>query len=249
MTVLCCGRIRRMATGDSPDTTGKDRTLGLAKAALSAVPVLGGPAAELLDLVVRPEIERRRTEWLDQLAEQLAAIEERLEGFHVSALANDPEFISTLLQASAAALREHEAEKLEALRNAVLNAALEAGPTEDERALFISWVDQLTPWHLRLLRFLDDKEGVAHARDKLPFPNWVSGGVSTVLELVYPELVGRRAFYDLLVTDLKSRGLIVISSLHVTGTVDGYMLARQTSDLGQRFLSFVTTPPILAKET
>ena len=242
--------IRPMAKNDcdAPDATGNERKLGLAKAALSAVPVLGGPAAELLDLVVRPALERRRTEWLDQLADRLSSLEERTEAFSISGLAEDPVFISTLLQASTAALREHETEKLEALRNAVLNTALDSSASEDERALFISWIEALTPWHLRLLKFFDDKEAVARSREKLPFPNWHSGGVSTVLEHVHPELSGRRAFYDLLTTNLHSRGLITIDSLHVTGTVDGYMLARQTSELGQRFLSFIETPPVLGEE-
>jgi len=63
-----------------------------------------------------------------------------------------------------------------------------------------------------------------------------------VLEYVYPELAGRRSFYDLVVQDLKRAGLITVDSLHVTGTVDGYMLAKHSSGMGDRFLDFITRP-------
>ena len=64
-----------MADSDSGSKRA-ERNLGLAKAALSAVPVVGGPASELLDLVIRPRIEERRTEWLNSIAEGLAKLEE-----------------------------------------------------------------------------------------------------------------------------------------------------------------------------
>lgn len=230
---------------DVPNERKKEIALGVTKAALGSVPVLGGAAAELLDLVMRPAVESRRTDWLNDLSDALAELQTRVEGIETGLLLENQEFVSTLFQASAIALREHRIEKLAALRNAVLNTAVTTSGDEDEHALFLSWVDDLTPWHLRLLKFFDDKEDVARERDKLPFPGWAAGGVSTVLEHVYPELVGRRSMYDLIASDLHGRGLIKIDSLHSTGTREGYMLARQTSDMGQRFISFISEPPQL----
>jgi hypothetical protein len=173
-------------------------------------------------------------------------LQTRVEGIETGSLLENQEFVSTLFQASAVAVREHRREKLEALKNAVLNTAVTTNSDEDEHALFLSWVEDLTPWHLRLLKFFDDKEGTAGQRGKLPFPGWTAGGVSTVLEHVYPELVGRRSMYDLIATDLHGRSLIKIDSLHSTGTREGYMLARQTSDIGQRFIAFISEPPQLS---
>ena len=230
---------------DIPDERKKEIALAVTKAALGSVPVLGGAAAELLDLVMRPAVESRRTDWLNDLSDTLAELQTRVEGIETGSLLENQEFVSTLFQASAVALREHRREKLDALKNAVLNTAVTTNGDEDEHALFLSWVDDLTPWHLRLLKFFDDKEGIAGERGKLPFPGWAAGGVSTVLEHVYPELVGRRSMYDLIATDLHGRGLIKIDSLHITGTREGYMLARQTSDMGQRFMAFISEPPQL----
>ena len=230
-----------MADSDSGSKRA-ERNLGLAKAALSAVPVVGGPASELLDLVIRPRIEDRRTEWLNSIAEGLAKLEERVDGFRVADLVDHPAFISSILQASAIALRNHDVEKLAALRHAVLSVAVSSTAGEDEHELFISLIDAYTPWHLRILTFVSDKEAVADKRGKLPFPSWSAGGVSAVLEHVYPELVGRRSFYDLIVSDLHRAGLVTIGTFHTMGTADGYMLAKQSSDMGDRFLAFIAGP-------
>ena len=225
-----------------PDSKSAETVLGLAKAVASAVPVLGGLAAGLMEVVIGPQIERRRTDWLNSLAECLAELEERIDRFRVADLVDDPAFTSAMLQAGAIALRNHNDEKLAALRNAVLNVAVSSTPVEDEQELFISLIGTFTRWHLRILAFLADKHGVADKRGELPFPNWYMGGVATVLEHVYPELEGRRALYDLIVSDLHRAGLAAVDGLHTTGTRDGYMLAKQSSEMGDRFLAFITEP-------
>lgn len=229
-------------TDDFPDTQAGEVALGVAKALVSIVPILGGPAAELMDVVLRPRVEERRTEWLNSLAEHLAALSEDVDGLTIESLADDPVFISAMLQASTIAIRNHEDEKLDALRNAVLNVAIHSTPEEDEVALFITFIDTFTPWHLRILAFLADKRGTAERRGSAPFPNWTMGGVSTVLDHTYPELAGRRSLYDLVVADLNRSGLITISDLHATGTADGYMFAKQSSPMGDRFLAFIEEP-------
>ena len=229
-------------TDQVPDTRRAERTLGLAKAGVSALPLVGGSAAALLDLVVQPRIEARRTEWLNSVAEGLANLEDRLDSFRVADLADHPAFTSAILQAGAVALRNHDEEKLAALRNAVLNVAVSSTAGEDEHEVFVSLIDTYTPWHLRILAFLADKEAIADKRDKLPFPSWHMGGVSAVLQHVYPELADRRPFYDLIVRDLHRSGLATIETLHTMGTVDGYMLAKQSSEMGDRFLAFITEP-------
>lgn len=223
-----------------PNTERGETLLGLAKAGLSGVPGLGGLASELVEVVLGPQVQRRRNEWLNSLAERLVKLESQVEGFRVANLVDDPAFISAMLQAGTIALRNHSTEKLAALRNAVLNVAVSSTSREDEHELFISLIDTFTRWHLRILAFLADKHGTADKRGTLPFPNWSMGGVATVLEHVYPELEGRRPLYDLIVSDLHRAGLADIDTLHATATRDGYMLAKQSSDMGDRFLTFIT---------
>ena len=89
------------------------------------------------------------------------------------------------LRASQAALKTHHTEKLEALRNAVLNAAAGSGPSEDLQTAFLSFVDSFTPAHIHVLCFFERRESAA-------------------LE----QLSRRRAVTDQVVRDLESRGLI-----------------------------------------
>jgi hypothetical protein len=53
---------------DIPKHPGKsagDIAQGLVKAVVSAAPVVGGPAAELIGIVFGPPLEKRRDEWMD----------------------------------------------------------------------------------------------------------------------------------------------------------------------------------------
>ena len=54
------------------------------------------------------------------------------------------------------ALRSHQEEKLNALRNGVINTAKPMFPEDDIYLMFINWIDTFTPWHLRILNYLND---------------------------------------------------------------------------------------------
>ncbi len=78
---------------------------------------------------------------------------------NVNDLVENEAFVSTTVQASYAAIRAHQAEKLAALRNAVLNSALPTAPNDSLQQIFIKWVDELTVEHLRFLELFRDPKG------------------------------------------------------------------------------------------
>jgi hypothetical protein len=108
----------------------------LAKAGLSAIPIVGGPAAELFTYLVVPPLTKRRDEWLRLIADGLMALEEKVENFSIESLSQNEDFVTMLLEASYLAVRSHQKEKIESLRNAVLNAALEP-PEEHAQAILL----------------------------------------------------------------------------------------------------------------
>lgn len=61
---------------DPPEPTTDDKAHSLAKAGLASVPVVGGAAAEFFDTVVTPPLEKRRQEWMQQIAESLRELEQ-----------------------------------------------------------------------------------------------------------------------------------------------------------------------------
>jgi hypothetical protein len=136
----------------------------------------------------------------------------------------------------------HQQEKLEALRNAVLNAATPNAPDDDLQLMFLDAVDTLTTWHLRMLTYLDNPRKWA-AEHSLQFPSYSMGGAAEPLERAFPELQGRREFYDLLYNELANRGFLsgTATSLHITVTGDG-MLASRTTEIGKQFIRYITSP-------
>jgi len=217
-----------------------DRAHTAAKALISAVPYVGGPAAEIFEAVVVPPLAKRRDKWIESIAKDLQRLEEAVKGFSIEELAENESFVSTVMHATHAAIRNHQEEKLSALSSAVLNSALPHAPEEDLQAMFLGFVDTMTPWHLRVLKFWDDPQGWAR-RHQISFPNWSAGSRVIAMEHALPELRDRREFGVQLVRDLYMRGLLVADRLDGTVTGPG-MLAPLTTAFGKQFIDFITSP-------
>lgn len=54
---------------EPPSGTPGDTAHLLARAVISAMPGLGGPALEMFNAIIVPPLERRRAEWMEQLAQ------------------------------------------------------------------------------------------------------------------------------------------------------------------------------------
>lgn len=211
------------------------------KAIISAVPAAGGPLQVLFENIYTAPLEKRKQAWLEKLAEAVSILQEKVDGLTPEKLAQNEAFITISLQASQIAIRNHQKEKLEALRNAVLNSALPNPPEEDQQLIFLRLIDQLTPWHLRVLALLNGPEEWMRNHG-INNPGWGVGGVSTVLEHCFPELRGKRELYDQLVRELQTEGLIGQGEfLHLTMTGNG-MVQSRTSQLGKQFLKFISNP-------
>jgi len=223
-----------------PKRSGGDFVHSLVKAGLAGIPSLGGSTAEIFSLIIVPPLSKRRDEWVESIAEGLNLLEEKVEGFKIEELANNDVFITTVAHATQAAIRNHQEEKLEALRNAVLNAALGNAPEEDMWLMFLDYVDSLTPWHLAILKFFDNPKewGQKHG---VSFSNYHIGSPSKILEEAFKDLRDKSELYDLFVKDLFSRGLMNTESLRTTMTESGIFTSR-TTYIGQQFIKFITSP-------
>lgn len=213
-----------------PESSKGDVAHALAKAGLSAVPLVGGPAVELFQLLVQPPLERRRQQWMQQVGEKLLELE--VKGLSLANLQENEQFVSAVMQASAAAIRTHKQEKLAALRNAILHIAKGEGPEETIQHLLLSFIDEFSEMHLRVLAF---------ARAPKPPDGMSGGGLGHVLENNIPSLRGHRTLYDQLWKDLYLRGLVNTEGLHVTMTGNGLAESR-TSPLGETLLNFIAEP-------
>jgi hypothetical protein len=214
----------------APKRSAGDVTHALAKAGVSAVPLVGGSAAELFQLVIQPPLEKRRAEWMERVAEGLKKLEER--GLDIGSLKDNEEFVSAVMQASQVAMRTHREEKLQALRNAVLNVASGQAPEEALQQMFLNFIDVFTEWHMRLLTLF---------RAPPSQSGLLAGGLDHVVENAYPELRGQREFYDSVWRDLFLRGLVNTESLHGMMSAGG-LAQKRTSRHGDMFLAFIAEP-------
>ena len=229
-----------MSEQKKPKKSIGDAVHAVVKSVISQIPIAGAPAAEIFALIVVPPYERRRDEWVESIGIGLKELAEKVEDLRLEELSQNETFITTATHASQAAIRNHQKEKLEALRNAVLNAALPNAPEEDLQLMFVYYVDSFTPWHLVILKFFDNPKEWGNKHD-IKFPSFTSGSPSTILELTLKELQGKQEFYDLFSKDLFARGLLSTGSLHISMTEAG-MFASRTTALGKQFLSFITSP-------
>lgn len=124
-----------------PEAESADVVQGASRAALSLVPVFGGPALELLSLVVTPSLGRRRDDWLRELADDFDQLEAKVSGFRIENLVNNEPFISAVVQATRTATGTHLADKRAMLRNALVNIAVGKGPGEELQEVFVAAID------------------------------------------------------------------------------------------------------------
>lgn len=175
------------------------------------------------------------------MVEKLKELEQKVEGFKIEKLAENENFISTVTYASIIAIRNHQEEKLEALRNAVLNTALSPLVEEDLQHMFLNFVDELTPWHLKILRYFQNPEEWFRQREITP-PNWTFGSQMHAFALAFPELKTQKDFASQLVRDLSTRGLCQDEGRMNIGVTRNAIFSSRTTRLGKQFIGFVTSP-------
>lgn len=231
--------MKEISRYEPPQRDNGDIAYAVSRAVVSSIPLVGASAVELLQILITPSLEKRRDEWMKEVGQSLRALEQN-KGVRLEELQSNETFIDIVLQASQIALRNSQAEKRQALRNAILNAALPHPPEQSLQEMFLSFIDVFTIWHLRLLSLfhepaLNPEIKVFAMRKDL------AGGLSVVLERAYPELKGERALYEQIWRDLYVRGLVSIEGLH-TRMTGGGLLASRTTKLGKCFLQFIQTP-------
>ncbi len=216
-----------------------DARYEISRAIISAIPAVGGPLQALFENIFTTPLNKRRQEWLEELASVIDELQKKAENLTPEKLSQNEMFVTAALQASQIAIRNHKKEKIEALRNALFNSVQPNSPSDDKQLIFLRLIDELTPWHLRLLGVLNNPSKWMDKND-IKNPGWIAGGVSTVIEHCLPELKGNGEFYEQLVRDLQVGGLIGQGNyLNVTMSGVG-MLESRTSALGKEFISFIS---------
>jgi hypothetical protein len=172
-----------------------DKDYNATKALISFIPAVGSGLVSFYESNVSAPATKRLNEFLKTLVLALAEIEDKFDGlaFHDPAL-----FQTTLMYTLQIASRDHQEEKLEALRNIVLNAALPNAPDKEIQQMFLKWIDNFTTSHLALLKLL-------HQPDR-----------NTNIDSLLPDWETKANLYQVIFDDLKSKGLVTTENKAIT---------------------------------
>jgi hypothetical protein len=231
---------------DNSASPRKDALSEIIRVKGSKAPALS-PRAELFSLTSQAILNSRSNDWMESIAEDLESLEKQVPGFNAEIALHNPVFFTSFLEAAEIAIRTHQEEKLEALRNAVMNAALQSAPEDAIQLILLNLIDGLTALHIRVLMFLDDPSRYI-ARNNIKGPG--SGGITnktvsiyTWLEWPFPELRGQEALAKRVVLDLLGMQLLTGADIfpyysyaahHTHGPL--------TTDWGKQLIKFINSP-------
>jgi hypothetical protein len=204
-----------------------------------------GVGVSVLSLIIGKPLEKRLAKWREKIDKSLMKLEEE-KVIHIESLSENENFITVITQATLIALRNHQQEKLEALQNAVLNSALSNNMSEDNQLMFLNYIDIFTPWHLKILHFFNKRKDGGLNNDKKSDMAYWGDDIKEdwQLEKEYPELKGKKEFYNVIINDLSGRGLIDVSMprenfVERAGDPDPDIYNSYTSDRGRNFLDYI----------
>jgi hypothetical protein len=214
-----------------------DAVHALIRSGLGAIPFAGTAANELLGVIVTPTLDRRRSKWMEDVGEGLRILELKF-GLVLEDLPYKASFIDIAIEASNIALRTSSEEKLNALKNALENSALPNAPEDSLQKLFLTYIDNLTVLHIRLLHLFDDPPSYIEQNGVSLRPAF-NHSPAGLLEEVFPELREKRDFYDVVWRELYSRGLLGTEDVHRN---TGDIFASRTTIVSRQFIAFIQTP-------
>ncbi len=185
---------------------------------------------------VEEALHERRSERLTELDKRLKELEDTGAVF-VDSLRGNEGFIDLVNNAISLSIKTSATEKIRALQNAILNAALGNVPDNTTSQVFLNLIDSFTPLHLQILHLYHDPAGW-FTRNNKTAPNLMMGSLHSVVFAAFPDLKDKKDLLDVIWSDLLSAGLHRTSELGVSMSGSG-LLTKRTSALGDAFLEFI----------
>lgn len=88
---------------------------------------------------------------MENVAVAIEDLGSRVDGLELEGLGQNELFVTIVTRAGVAAVMTHESEKLDALKNIVLNAAMSGDHHAERELMLLNVADQFTALHIRLL--------------------------------------------------------------------------------------------------
>lgn len=205
------------------------------KTAIASIPRWwAATGAEIFSMVIASPIEKRRDEFMEDLAWVVRETAARVDDLQPEKLAQNEAFVSAVLYAARIAMSTHQREKREYLRNALLNIAVGNAYNEIKQQIFLNAIEAFAPAHVKTLNLI--WRSAAPGWDPLGIPP-AQRTYGTAIGVVSPELQGQPALVDAVLAELRNRGFTTLSNAK-TQFPSGALVTNLTSE----FLTFVLNP-------
>ncbi|MTK13866.1 MAG: hypothetical protein F8N39_17925 [Clostridiaceae bacterium] len=226
----------------------------------------GGVFTPLINETIEPPVFRRFKSFLTSVSLDLIELQNRMDNFDLTELLDDENFITVIIQATQIAIRNHQKEKLEVLRNAVLNSALPINIENDMQLTFLSYIDTFTTVHIQLLKFFHEKksnEWILDLANTLDHEcviddgkkygenyykkSWILRAFNLweVLGHEYPlfnKTLPNTTFYEQVIKDLESKGMLIIKNKPIINYSSNHFFNTNLCVFGKLFVEYLTSP-------
>ena len=219
------------------DEPTSEKTHRLVRTALSAIPAAGGAASEAFSAIIEAPMSRRQRKWMEDVTDVVNQLTSENVITYEHLESNDI-FFTALAHASAVAIKNHDSEKLEALKNALKNSVTPEAPKETIQLMYLNLIDSYTTWHIKIIKLFQNPTKWA-TDNNVKFPKWNTGVLPTVIEHAYPDLKNQRHIYNIVWEELYRNGLVSTARLGTTMSASG-MLEKRTTDIGDEFVAFIS---------
>lgn len=132
--------------------TASDIAVEVVHGAIQAVPVVGSAASGMLKIAFQSPSQKRASEFFNHVHNDLSAVEGKLSSLP-DELFESGAYSSALISTTHIALLTKEPEKIDALRAAMLNVALNASDDEAFNQMRIAALRDMTSIHIKVLQF------------------------------------------------------------------------------------------------
>lgn len=217
----------------------RDHARNVILAAISAIPVAGGPLSSLLFEYLPNWKQERILNFIAELSLEMQKFQDQINEEYV----RSEDFAFLFEETFLRVLRTNSNLKLAAYKAILLNACTNTSIEEIEKGYFLDLVNRLQEIHLLVLSLFWSPEKFSKIHNSSPSANLYMGSIMEVIRSYMAPLDIEEGLIRSAIRDLDNMGILsgVHQSLGVTMTASGALdLSGRISSFGRRFISFIT---------
>ena len=183
----------------------KDKVHRIISALISCTPSVGGALDKAFNATFESPMQVRHQKWMLLVTDAINEIFKETNNTEKDLLLNDA-FIDAYMQSSLIAMKHRQDERLDFLKNALINTALTPFNPMGKEQAFLQFIDDFSVWHFKVLFFYINPMQFIRERN---YKGEESEGTMHYIKSAFPDLANDDGYLYLIWSDLKNNGLII----------------------------------------